>query len=281
MLKKCGYYFQLMRFHKPIGILLLLWPTLWALWSASHGFPSLKNLFIFTFGVIVMRAAGCVINDIADRQFDLHVSRTQLRPITTGKISVKQAMYLFIFLCLLAFILVLQTNALTIILAFCAVITAITYPFMKRYTHWPQLILGIAYSFSIPMAFAATINTVPFIAIILMMANIAWTIAYDTEYAMTDRPEDVKIGIKSTAILFGQYDRWMIGLFQTIFIVLLISIGIVEKLSVIYCIAIICAVILLLYQQYLIAHRIPENCFRAFLNNQWVGIIIFASIFLQ
>jgi len=270
-----------MRFHKPIGTLLLLWPALWALWIAARGFPNIKNLFIFIFGVILMRAAGCVINDVADRKFDLNVTRTKLRPLTSGKISTRESIILFFILCIIAFVLVLFTNKLTILLSFCAVVSAIIYPFMKRYTHWPQLFLGIAFSFSIPMAFAAETNHVSFIAWILMFANILWTIAYDTQYAMTDREDDLKIGIKSTAILFGKYDRVMIALFQFGFICLLCILGFVEKFLSIYFIAICIAILFFIYQQILISKREPSNGLRAFLNNWWVGMIIFLGILLK
>jgi 4-hydroxybenzoate polyprenyltransferase len=257
-----------------------LWPTLWALWIAAHGFPSVKNLIIFVLGVILMRSAGCVINDFADRKVDLHVARTQLRPLTTGKISTKEAIILFLILCAMAFILVLFTNLLTVLLSIFAVITAFIYPFMKRYTHWPQLILGIAFSFSIPMAFTAQINHVPFIAWLLMSANILWTIAYDTQYAMVDRDDDLKIGVKSTAILFGENDRLIIGLFQSAFVLLMCVIGFLERFSVIYFVSVFFAVLLFIYQQVLIAHQIPKKCFRAFLNNQWVGVVIFVGVLL-
>lgn len=267
-----------MRFHKPIGILLLLWPTLWALWIAAHGFPSIKNLVIFVMGVVFMRAAGCVINDVADRQFDLYVARTKNRPITTGKISPKNALILFIVLCLMAFALVLFTNKPTILLAICAVLIATGYPFAKRYTHWPQVLLGIAFSFSIPMAFTAETGKLSIVALILMLANIAWTIAYDTQYAMTDRSDDMKIGIKSTAILFGVYDRIMVGLFQSIAILLLMLVGVLESFSISYFAAIFIAFLFMLYQHYLIARREPKKCFQAFLNNQWVGLVVFLGI---
>jgi 4-hydroxybenzoate polyprenyltransferase len=280
-MKNIKLYFELMRFHKPIGIFLLLWPTWWALWIAAHGFPSINNFIIFTLGVIIMRAAGCVINDIADRKLDLKVARTQTRPITSGKISTKNALILFFLLCAIAFILVLLTNRLTITLSFFALLTAMIYPFMKRYTHWPQLILGIAFSFSIPMAFAAQINAVPIIAVLLMLANIAWTIAYDTQYAMVDRDDDLKIGIKSTAILFGKWDRLIIGLFQLITIALLCVAGLMMRFSFIYFSGVLIGLFLFIYQQKLIAARDPALCFRAFLNNHWVGMVVFAGLFWE
>jgi 4-hydroxybenzoate polyprenyltransferase len=279
--QKLKSYAELMRLHKPIGILLLLWPTLWALWIAGSGRPSIKNCVIFVAGVILMRSAGCIINDFADRKYDPHVSRTHTRPIATGVVSPKEAIVLFLILCLLAFILVLFTNFLTIILSVFAVITAFIYPFMKRYTHWPQLILGIAFSFSIPMAFTAETNHLPMIAFIMMAANILWTIAYDTQYAMVDRSDDLKIGIKSTAILFGNYDLLMIGLFQGVASMLLFLIGFLKSLSIYYFFGIIAAIALFAYQYKLTAKREPTKCFTAFLNNQWVGCVIFIGILLS
>lgn len=280
MTLKIKPYFQLMRFHKPIGFFLLLWPTMWALWISARGFPSIKNLAIFVLGVIIMRAAGCVINDFADRQFDGHVTRTKNRPIPTGDISPRGAITLFTALCLIAAVLILFTNTLTIILAFFALLTAIIYPFMKRYTHWPQLILGIAFSFSVPMAFAAQLGRLTPTAYILMLSTILWTIAYDTQYAMTDREDDLKIGIKSTAILFGKYDYLIIGLLQSAAVALLCVIGWREMLSTSYFIAIFVGILLFIFQQFLIATHKPENYTRAFLNNHWFGLIIFVGIAL-
>lgn len=271
-------YFQLMRLHKPIGILLLLWPTLWALFIAANDFPSIKNIFIFVFGVILMRSAGCVINDIADRNFDAHVARTKSRPITAKKIKPKNAFILFIFLCTAAFFLVLFTNKLTILLSFVAVIIAIIYPFMKRYTYWPQLVLGIAFSFSIPMAFAAEINYIPSVALLMMLINILWTILYDTEYAMIDRADDITIGIKSTAILFGKFDRVMIGCLQCSVIILLFFLGFMLSLSYIYFCSIFVCILLFAYQQTLMTKHEPEKCMCAFLNNQWIGLLVFLGI---
>lgn len=278
MLKK---YFQLMRFHKPIGIFLLLWPTMWALWISAHGFPEIKNLIIFIGGVILMRAAGCVINDVADRKLDLHVKRTQFRLLTTGEISVRHAMILFCGLCLFAFILVLFTNLFTILLSIVALFVASLYPFMKRYTHFPQVVLGIAFAFSVPMAFAAEKNHLNVTCLLLFLATIIWTIAYDTEYAMTDRDDDLKIGIKSTAIFFGKYDRWTIGLLQSIFLSLLMIVGAREHFSLIYFTSLFFAGLLFLYQHFLMRKREPEKCFQAFLNNHWVGLLIFLGIILS
>lgn len=279
-LKKIEPYWQLMRLHKPIGTLLLLWPTLWALWIANKGLPDIKNLCIFVAGVIIMRSAGCVINDYADRDFDGQVSRTKNRPLAMHTITKRNALILFFTLCLMAGILVFFTNSLTILLAVFALMTAVIYPFMKRYTYWPQFILGVAFSFSIPMAFAAETGKLFFITWLLMVTNILWTIAYDTQYAMVDRSDDKKIGIKSTAILFDQYDRLIIGLLQCLVIVFLNIVGLMLSFSYCYFIAVFAAFLLFLYQQYLIAERKPERCFRAFLNNQWVGLLIFVGIVL-
>ncbi|MDP1574828.1 MAG: 4-hydroxybenzoate octaprenyltransferase [Coxiellaceae bacterium] len=270
-------YFQLMRFHKPIGILLLLWPTLWALWIAAEGTPQFKNIFIFTAGVIVMRAAGCVINDIADRKLDKHITRTKDRPLTAQKIKTHQAIYLFCLLCAIAFMLVLLTNLKTILISIIAVLIATIYPFMKRYTHFPQLALGIAFSCSIPMAFTAENQALSGTTWILFLANILWTIAYDTEYAMLDREDDIKIGIKSTAILFGKYDRIIIGVLQGIFILLMGYIGLLEQFSIMYFVGLFLAITLFFYQQRLM----PKRCMDAFLNNQWVGLIVFIAVILS
>lgn len=280
LFKKIEPYWRLMRLDKPIGTLLLLWPTLWALWIASKGLPNIKNICIFVAGVVIMRSAGCVINDYADRNFDGKVTRTQNRPLATQIITKRSALILFFSLCLVAGILVLFTNFLTMLLAVFALMTAIIYPFMKRYTYWPQFILGVAFSFSIPMAFAAETGKLFFITWLLMITNILWTIAYDTQYAMVDRNDDKKIGIKSTAILFDQYDRFIIGLLQCLVIVFLNIMGLMLSFSYCYFIAIFGAFLLFLYQQYLIKEREPSRCFQAFLNNQWVGLLVFIGIVL-
>lgn len=272
-------YWQLMRFHKPIGIYLLLWPTLWALWIANNGFPNLKILLIFVFGVVIMRAAGCVINDFADRKIDNQVTRTKNRPLTTGRITAKSALMLFFSLISLAFVAVLFTNPLTIFLAFFAAFFATLYPFCKRFTHFPQVILGIAFAFSVPMSFAASINHLPPLCWLIMLTTIIWTIAYDTQYAMTDREDDLKIGVKSTAIAFGQADRYVIGALQAMVIALLCSIGYLAHLNTGYFLSLFFVAGLFLYQQKLIWHREPRACFQAFLNNHWVGAIIFLGIF--
>lgn len=275
------HFLLLMRFHKPIGIFLLLWPTLWALWIAAKGTPPLFLLFIFIAGTIVMRAAGCVINDIIDRKIDLNVSRTKDRPITSGRLSVKAALILLGFLYFAALLLVGLLNPFTIKLAIAAVILASIYPFAKRFTHWPQLILGFAFSWGILMAFAAITNTLPLSAWLLFLASVLWTITYDTEYAMTDRDDDLKIGVKSTAILFGKHDRFIIALLQSAMLTVLIYLGIYLKLHWVYFLSLGVAAIIFIYHQKLIAQRNPQSCLRAFLNNNWVGLVIFLGILLS
>ncbi len=274
-------FFKLMRFHKPIGILLLLWPTLWALWVAAKGIPNLLVLTVFVLGVILTRAAGCVINDIADRKVDGKVARTKTRPLPTGRISLRAAVLLFIVLISAAFALVCLLNTMTILLSMVAVLLATLYPFTKRWTHWPQLVLGAAFSWGIPMAFAAETNHVPPIAWLMFATTVLWTITYDTEYAMTDREDDMKIGVKSTAILFGMFDRWVLGTLQIAVITLLFIIGNHLQLSIWYYYGVGIAAILSVYQQFLIRNRDPSSCLRAFLNNHWFGFAIFIGIFLS
>lgn len=271
-------WWRLMRFDRPIGIFLLLWPTWWALWLAAGGFPSIKNLVIFTAGVILMRAAGCVINDYADRDFDPLVERTKSRPIAAGEIQAKHALWLFAVLLLLAFALVLLTNPLTIMLSFVGAALAASYPFFKRWTHWPQVILGMAFGWSIPMAFAAEAGQLPLTVWLLFATNIIWSVVYDTEYAMVDREDDLQAGVKSTAILFGRYDRLIIGLLQLLMLVLLMSMGIHLKLPWAWFSAVGLSLGLFLYQQHLIRHRERSACFKAFLHNNWVGLVIFLGL---
>ncbi|MGI9292367.1 MAG: 4-hydroxybenzoate octaprenyltransferase, partial [Pseudomonadales bacterium] len=243
---------ELMRIERPIGVLLLLWPTLMALWIAGNGQPSLKNILIFSLGTFLMRSAGCVINDFADRDFDGHVERTRQRPLATGRVSSREAIALFVVLCTLAFGLVLLTNQLTLMISIAALAIAALYPFTKRFTQLPQLALGVAFSFGIPMAFAAESNSVPIAVLWLMLANISWTIAYDTFYAMVDRDDDIKIGVKSTAILFGQYDRIITALFQVLALGLLTYVGMVSRLGTIFFTGLFVSAMLMLQQQYLI-----------------------------
>ena len=274
------YYF-LMRLDKPVGILLLLWPTLWALWIAAEGLPDLDVLITFIFGVIVMRSTGCVINDLADRNLDRHVQRTRHRPITSGKVNPIEAMGLITVLLMCALVLVLNLNALTFKLSLVAVPLAIIYPFMKRVTYLPQVFLGLAFAWAIPMAFAAQTNSIPEIAWLLFITTVLWAVVYDTMYAMVDREDDIKIGVKTTAILFDDADRTIIASVQIMILLSQILTGVKLELGKYYYAGIAIASILSVYQQYLIKDRIPEKCFRAFLNNQWYGMVIFASLYLH
>ena len=274
-------YISLMRLDKPIGIFLLLWPTLWALLVASEGQPDPKIVVIFILGVIVMRSAGCVINDYADRDIDRHVSRTQNRPLTAGRLSTTDAKLLFIVLCVIALYLVLQLNRLTLLLSVVGVLLAASYPFMKRVTHLPQVYLGAAFGWAVPMAFAAQINTVPPIAWLMFTATVLWATAYDTMYAMVDREDDLALGIKSTAILFGDSDRHIIGIIQGMLLVCLLMIGHQAGLGPFYYAGVLVAAGLAVYQQQLIRYREREGCFRAFLNNNWFGAVVFAGMLLD
>ena len=274
-------YWQLMRMDKPIGTLLLLWPTLWALIVSAQGLPDLKVLLVFILGVIFMRSAGCVINDFADRKVDGHVKRTNQRPLPSGRVSSKEAVGLFIALSLSSFLLVMTMNTLTIKLSFIALLLAFIYPFMKRYTHFPQLFLGLAFSWSIPMAWAAQANELPVMVWYIFVINVIWTIAYDTQYAMVDRDDDLKIGIKSTAILLGHFDKLMIGLLQLITMAMLIALGWWYGLGISYCLGLVVAGSLFIFQQYLIHNRQRDECFRAFLNNNYVGMAITVGLLIE
>lgn len=272
-------YAKLLRLDRPIGSLLLLWPTYWALWLASDGFPGIGNLIIFTLGVFLMRAAGCVINDFADRDVDRHVKRTKDRPLTSGRIAAWEAVALFLGLALVAFLMVvLFTNPLTLYLSFGGVVLAFIYPFMKRYTHLPQLFLGAAFSWAIPMAWAAEANELTQLTWLLFTANVLWTVAYDTFYAMVDRDDDLRIGVKSTAILFGDADLAIIGFLQGLVVVILIMVGNQTDLGIIYYLGILAMAGLFIYQQYLARLRERAGCFRAFLNNNWAGFAVFAGL---
>jgi 4-hydroxybenzoate polyprenyltransferase len=273
-------YWRLMRFDKPIGILLLLWPTLWALWLAARGAPSLPILLIFLIGVVLMRAAGCVINDIADRRIDGQVQRTAKRPLATQAIQPQNALILFGILCLIAGSLVWFLNRLTLYLAVAALALACLYPFTKRFTHWPQAFLGLAFAWGIPMAFAAQLNQVPLLAWWLFATTLVWIMVYDTFYAMTDREDDLKIGVKSTAVLFGQYDRLILGGMQIAVLISLALIGWRCQLNRLFYLFWFGALLLAGYQQYLIRRRESKACFRAFLNNHWFGCLIFLGIWL-
>ena len=274
-------YARLMRLDKPIGILLLLWPTLWALWIAGEGHPSPVLVLVFTAGVVIMRSAGCVINDYADRHIDRHVERTQTRPLTSGQLSEKEVLVLFVFLLATAFILVLFLNPLTIALSFAAALLATAYPFTKRYTHLPQAFLGAAFGWAIPMAFAAQTGSLDPRLWWLFLATLLWALIYDTMYAMVDREDDLKIGVKSTAILFGRYDRLIIGLLQLSMIVALVIAGLLFGLGKIYFGGLVISAGLMIYHQWLIKDRDRAKCFRAFIHNHWIGLIIFVSILLD
>jgi 4-hydroxybenzoate polyprenyltransferase len=271
-------FLELMRFNKPVGTLLLLWPTLWALWIAADGFPSIAVLIIFVLGVIVMRAAGCVINDYADRKVDGGVTRTRNRPLVDGRIDPQEALILFGGLCFSAFFLVLMTNRLTIALSFGGVAIATIYPFVKRYSHLPQVVLGAAWAWSIPMAYAAQTGTLVKEIWVLYFAVVLWTVAFDTFYAMVDRKDDVKVGIKSTAILFGDLDLFWIGVLQALTLLGLVVTGDAFKLGMIYFGGVLLVGLLFIYQQIIARHRQPEACFKAFRNNQWVGVVLFIAI---
>ncbi|OZT74293.1 4-hydroxybenzoate octaprenyltransferase [Vreelandella boliviensis] len=274
-------FLQLMRLNRPIGTWLLMWPTLWALWVAAEGVPGRDVLLIFVAGVYVMRAAGCVVNDYADRHFDGHVKRTKHRPLATGRISESEAQLLFIALVAAAFILVLLTNWFTVLLSLGGVLLAIIYPFMKRYTHFPQVVLGAAFSWAIPMAFGAVLGYVPLEAWLLFCANVCWTVAYDTQYAMVDRDDDLKIGIKSTAVLFGNADRLIIGFLQVATLGLLAWVGWRAGLGGFFWLGLAAMASTFLHQQRLIRDQERDACFQAFLNNHWSGLLIFAGIALS
>ena len=271
-------YALLMRMHKPIGTFLLLWPTLWALWIAAEGVPHLGVLTVFVLGVFLMRSAGCVINDYADREIDPRVNRTKDRPIASGRVSADEAMLLFMALCFTAFLLVLTMNTFTILLSLGGVMLAGIYPFMKRYTHMPQIVLGMAFGWAVPMAFAAQTNSVPKIAWLLYVVTVLWAVIYDTMYAMADRSDDLKIGVKSTAILFGDADKVIIGILQFLMLIALYLIGLQAQLGTVYDIAVCIAAVLMVYHQYLIRYRQPAMCIQAFLNNNWLGAAIFIGI---
>jgi len=274
-------YWLLARFDKPIGILILLWPALWALWVASDGKPDIFVLFIICSGVVLMRAAGCVINDYADRDIDPHVERTKQRPIAAGKVSPKEALIVFVVLCLTAFVLVLQLNFMTIMLSFVAAFLAASYPFMKRYTQLPQAYLGIAFGFAVPMSFSAQVNEIPVVAWIMYLAVMLWALVYDTMYAMVDKEDDLKIGVKSTAILFGDKDREIMAILQLIIIGLLIVIGQMQQLGVFYYAGVVIAFLLSVYQQKLIFNREKSLCFKAFLNSNYFGLAVFIGLVLD
>ena len=274
-------YFRLMRLNKPIGIYLLLWPTYWALFLSAGGWPDIDLLIIFTCGVIITRSAGCVINDYADREIDKHIARTRDRPIASGEISPKAALLLFFALGLAAFALVLLTNTLTIKISFIALALAVLYPFTKRWTNLPQLILGLAFAMSVPMAFSAQTGTVPASAGWIFLATMLWTLIYDTLYAMADRDEDLKIGVKSTAILFAKYDQIFITLLQILLMIVFIKIGNLFDLGSFYDVSLIIILLFMIYHQFLIKKRQKMDYFKAFINNHFIGMTVFFGIFLS
>ena len=271
-------YYYLTRLDRPIGIFLLLWPMLWGLWIASEGKPDLLVLFVFVMGVVLMRSAGCVINDYADRKIDPHVERTRQRPIAAGKVKPKEALLVFVVLCLIAFGLVLLMNRFTIYLSVGGVILAGIYPFMKRYTHLPQVVLGMAFAWSIPMAFAAQTGEIHRIAWLVYVITVVWAVIYDTMYAMADREDDLKIGVKSTAILFGESDKVILSILQVMMFIGLLLLGQKMTMSYIYYLFLAAAAGFALYQQFLIRNREPAMCFKAFLNNNWLGAMVFLGI---
>ena len=281
LVERLGLYLRLMRFDRPIGIWLLMWPVLWAIWLASSGRPQAAVFVVFVLGTVLMRAAGCTINDWADRGYDPHVRRTKGRPIATGAVSTTEALTLFVLLMLAAFLLVLTQNPLTVQLAFGGAAFAVVYPFTKRWTHLPQVVLGAAFAWAVPMVYAATLDWVPREAWVLYIATLFWTTAYDTEYAMVDRDDDLRIGVKSTAILFGELDRFAIAVLQVAFLLALFLIGREARLGPAYFGGVWVAAGFLAWQQWLIRRREPEACFQAFLNNNYVGIAVFAGIALD
>jgi len=278
VLARLREYAVLMRLDRPIGALLLLWPMLWALWLAAGGWPEPRILAIFLCGVLVMRSAGCVINDFADRRYDPHVARTRDRPLAAGRVRPAEALGLFAALGALAVVLVLLTNRLTMELAVFGALLAITYPYTKRYTYLPQVHLGLAFGWAVPMAFAAQTGEVPPLGWLVMVASALWTMVYDTVYAMVDREDDISVGVKSTAILFGELDRLFVGVFQVLVLAALAVIGAQAKLGPAFYVALAVGAALFGYQLYLIRDRSPRGCFRAFLNNNWFGAVVFAGI---
>jgi 4-hydroxybenzoate polyprenyltransferase len=278
--QRLDHYEKLLRLDKPIGILLLLWPTLWALWLSSNGHPDWKIVWIFALGTVLMRSAGVAVNDFADRRFDPHVERTRARPLATGAIKPSEALILAAALALVAFILILPLGRIVILLSFCALFLAVSYPFNKRFFALPQAYLGVAFGFGIPMGYAARLGTVPLVAWVLLLANIFWTIAYDTEYAMVDRADDVRLGVRTSAILFGRFDVAAVMICHALFLAIMWWVGWRLALAWPYYAGLACAALLATHQYFLIRTRGPQRCFRAFLANNWVGCAIFAAIVL-
>ncbi len=279
--ERLSAYAALIRLNRPIGTYLLLWPSLWALWIADRGQPAWHIVLIFSLGAFLMRSAGCAINDFADRHIDGHVDRTKERPLATGQVTAREALVVFASLSLMAFVLVLFLNLTTLLLSFVAVLLAAIYPFMKRHTHLPQLVLGMAFGWAVPMAFTATQGEVPLLGWQLYLAAVIWAMIYDTQYAMVDRLDDLRIGVKSSAILFGRQDRLIIGLLQALMLGLLIAVGLGAKLGGFYFVGLALASLSALYQQWLIRERRPQDCFKAFLNNNTLGMLVFIGLFLD
>jgi 4-hydroxybenzoate polyprenyltransferase len=276
-----GHYLRLMRLNSPIGIWLLLWPTLWALWIASNGRPSPSVFAVFVLGTVVLRSAGCVINDFADRKFDAHVRRTATRPIVSGDVAPVEALILFFGLMLIALGLVMQMNALTIQLAIVGAVLTIVYPFMKRLIAAPQLVLGLAFAWGVPMAYAAQTGSVPRTGWLLFICSLIWVVIYDTEYAMSDREDDLKLGIQSTAILFGEMDIAIIAGLKLVLLAGLLLLGKSAELGTWFLVGLAAAVLFGLRQLYLIRRRQPAECLQAFWNNAWFGGAIFVGIALD
>ena len=271
-------YIDLTRVRRPIGILLLLWPALWALWIAGAGRPPWQVTLIFVLGTALMRSAGCAVNDYADRDFDGRVARTCRRPVATGRVSPREALGVFAVLSLAAFGLVLLLNRETVLMSFVALGLAAAYPFTKRVTHWPQAVLGLAFGWAVPMAFTAIQGEVPPVGWVLFAATVVWALIYDTQYAMVDRADDVKVGIKSTAILFGERDRLIIGLLQALMIALLVTAGVLAARGPVFYLGVAIGAVLFAYQQWLIREREPKRCFEAFLDNNRFGMVVFVGL---
>ena len=274
-------YYRLVRLNRPIGIFLLMWPALWALWLAGDGHPPWHVAVIFVAGVVLMRSAGCAINDFADRKLDGHVARTIARPLAQGIIAPVEAVAVFLLLSLASFGLVLLLNWQTVALSVVAVTLAMIYPFMKRFTHVPQMFLGVAFGWAVPMAFMAIQETIPLYAWVLFLSTVVWALIYDTEYAMVDREDDLKIGIKSTAILFGRYDRLIVGLLQLLMLMLLVVVGVAAGLGSAYYFGLAAAAGFSGYQQWMIRNREPSRCFAAFLNNNYFGMAVFIGLVID
>lgn len=279
--RKLDCYLRLTRLNKPIGIFLVVWPMLWAVWLAGRGVPDLWVLFVLVVGAVLMRSAGCIINDYADRHIDGHVKRTHARPLATGEVGEREALGLFALLCLISFLLVLTLNGLTIAMAFVGAFLAILYPFTKRFTHWPQMFLGAAFGWAVPMAFAAQSGFVPLGGWVLFVATLVWSLIYDTFYAMVDRDDDLKIGVKSTAILWGTWDLWVIGFFQCLFYLLLVIVGVLFELGALYYLGLALAIVMSVYHHWIARHRDRATCFKVFMQHNYLGGIIFVGLVLD